>query len=138
MRFVLMIRLLVLPTILWADVGLQREQIQQRIQPIGQVRLQADAGIPTLDKQNKQEIAKVAGQDTYEKFCTICHQDGIAGAPKFQMAEDWKARFAKGDINLLVKNAMQGVNAMPAKGACSTCNEADIKAAVEYMVPPHE
>jgi cytochrome c5 len=37
-------------------------------------------------------------------------------------------------MDALVSNAINGLNAMPPKGLCMTCSDADLKAAVEYMV----
>jgi cytochrome c5 len=31
-------------------------------------------------------------------------------------------------------STLNGINAMPAKGTCMTCTDADLQAAVEYMV----
>lgn len=75
------------------------------------------------------------GQSTYEKFCAICHRDGLVGAPKFRSVPDWKSRTAQKDLEELVNSAIQGVNAMPAKGTCVECSEEDIKNAIQYMLP---
>jgi cytochrome c5 len=34
----------------------------------------------------------------------------------------------------LMTNATNGLNAMPAKGLCTTCSDAELQAAIEYMV----
>ncbi|MFA6301922.1 MAG: c-type cytochrome [Legionella sp.] len=79
--------------------------------------------------------ANNAGQDTYEHFCISCHQDGVAGAPKFHDKIDWDARLAGKTLDDLLASAMNGVNAMPAQGTCSECSEDDIRAAITYMMP---
>jgi cytochrome c5 len=48
-------------------------------------------------------------------------------------AAAWSARMEKG-IDAVVTNAVNGLNAMPAKGMCFTCTNDDIKALVQYMV----
>jgi cytochrome c5 len=70
--------------------------------------------------------------DRYNKVCVICHGSGAAGAPKFGVAQDWAPRLAKGPDKLLasVKN---GLNAMPPKGMCGDCSDADYKALIQYM-----
>jgi cytochrome c5 len=39
-----------------------------------------------------------------------------------------------GVIGQLLKDAIAGVDDMPAKGGCSDCTEAEIKAAIQYML----
>jgi cytochrome c5 len=65
----------------------------------------------------------------------VCHRDGVAGAPKFRNAEEWGLRSSKKNIEALTASAIKGLNAMPAKGTCQDCSDADIKAAIQYMVP---
>lgn len=76
-----------------------------------------------------------SGQTTYEQFCVICHQDGVASAPKFRNETDWKSRLAGRTVDDLVSSATKGLNLMPAQGTCSECTEADLKAAIQYMLP---
>ncbi len=60
---------------------------------------------------------------------------GAAGAPKLGDASAWESRIAKG-ASALVQSAITGVpgTAMMARGACGTCSDDDIKAAVDYMI----
>lgn len=119
---------------LYAVTDFDRDQVQQRISPVGQVTVQgapsADAAKSTPPTQKSE--AKAPGQEIYEQYCHVCHEAGVAGAPKFRDANDWKPRLAKG-IPTLVSVATKGLNAMPAKGTCVDCSEADLKAAIEYM-----
>lgn len=75
-----------------------------------------------------------AGKETYQQYCSICHAAGLAGAPKFQNANDWKPRISKG-IDGLLKSVDNGLNAMPPKGTCTTCTNQQLKDAIEYMLP---
>lgn len=45
----------------------------------------------------------------------------------------WVPRIAQG-IDVLIEPALHGFKAMPAKGACGNCSDAEIKAAVDYVV----
>ncbi|WP_298445081.1 c-type cytochrome [uncultured Ferrimonas sp.] len=72
------------------------------------------------------------GKAVYEKSCVTCHSIGLAGAPKFQNKAEWAPRLAKG-MDALVASVNNGLNAMPAKGACIDCNDEDYKAAIQYM-----
>jgi cytochrome c5 len=105
------------------------EQIEQRIKPIGKVHV--DEPIKTNPPSVKKEEA---GQKIYERYCVVCHREGLVGAPKFR-DETWTSRLSVKTLEELVTSASKGLNAMPAKGTCYECNEDDIKAAVEYMLP---
>jgi cytochrome c5 len=73
------------------------------------------------------------GQQVYQASCQACHATGAANAPKLGDKEAWAPRIAQG-MDALLASAMNGKNAMPPKGACASCTEDDLKAAVEYMV----
>lgn len=72
---------------------------------------------------------------TYMASCFGCHSSGAAGAPKVGPgnADAWTARLEKG-MDQIVTNAIAGINYMPPKGLCNTCNDDDIKLLVEYMI----
>ena len=74
-------------------------------------------------------------EQKYMASCFACHSTGAAGAPKVGagMISEWESRLEKG-LDAIVANAINGVNAMPAKGLCFDCNEDDIRALVEYML----
>jgi cytochrome c5 len=73
------------------------------------------------------------GQQIYQSSCQACHATGAAGAPKVGDKEAWAPRIAQGADTMLA-NATNGIRAMPPKGACATCTEDDLKAAIDYMV----
>ncbi|MFL6580231.1 MAG: cytochrome c oxidase subunit II [Burkholderiales bacterium] len=73
------------------------------------------------------------GKATYEKVCSVCHAAGVAGAPKFGDKSAWAPRIATG-AQALHNSALKGKNAMPPKGGMTTLPDADVVAAVDYMV----
>ncbi len=73
------------------------------------------------------------GKGTYEKVCSVCHGAGIAGAPKFGDKAAWASRIATG-AESLHHSALNGKNAMPPKGGMRPLPDADVIAAVDYMV----
>jgi cytochrome c5 len=77
--------------------------------------------------------AEDAGKATYDSKCAVCHANGVAGAPKFGDKEAWAPRIATGE-DAMMSSVINGKNAMPPKGACMDCSEADLKAAMQYMV----
>lgn len=75
-----------------------------------------------------------AGKATYEKTCALCHGPGLAGAPKFGNKGEWGPRLKSGAAKLYA-SALKGTpNGMPGKGGNLTLSDADVKAAVDYMV----
>lgn len=68
----------------------------------------------------------------YDKACTFCHASGAAGAPKIGDAMAWEPRLKTG-MDKLVLSVKNGKNAMPAKGMCNDCTDADYKALIKYI-----
>jgi cytochrome c5 len=77
-----------------------------------------------------------AGKTLYGATCVACHGAGIAGAPKVGDKGAWAPRVAQG-ANVLYEHALKGfqgkAGVMPPKGG-SSAPDADVKAAVDYMV----
>lgn len=73
------------------------------------------------------------GEAIYKTACIACHATGVAGAPKTGDKIAWAARIAKGKP-VLNDHALKGFNAMPAKGGNPSLADADVKAAVDYLV----
>jgi cytochrome c5 len=76
------------------------------------------------------------GKTLFGSACVACHGAGIAGAPKVGDKANWAARIAQGNA-VLYEHAIKGfqgkAGVMPPKGG-STAPDADVKAAVDYMV----
>ena len=67
----------------------------------------------------------------------MCHQTGVAGAPKLGDKADWGPRIAQGQ-DVLYKHAIEGFNgnkgAMPAKGGSPSLSDEEMKLAVDFIV----
>ncbi len=74
-----------------------------------------------------------SGKAIYEAKCTVCHQTGVAGAPKFGDKEAWKP-LRERKLDDLLEVVRKGEGAMPPMGTCTDCSPAELKAAVEYML----
>ncbi len=85
----------------------------------------ADAAAPAAAGSN--------GKAVYDASCMACHGVGIAGAPKTGDKAAWAPRIGAG-IAAMQTSAIKGKNAMPAKGGNLSLSDADVKAAVDYMV----
>lgn len=109
--------------------------IAQRVKPSAQVCVEGDAcatQAPIMVAAAGGASAALSPEARYNQTCKMCHGTGLAGSPKVGTA-DWKPRIAKG-MDILVKHAISGFNAMPPKGTCATCSDAEIRATVKYMV----
>ncbi|UEP27990.1 MULTISPECIES: c-type cytochrome [unclassified Burkholderia] len=76
--------------------------------------------------------AASAGKALYTQVCQACHAAGVLGAPKFGSKDDWAPRL-KESMDTVYNYALHGKGAMPPKGG-SSASDADVKAAVDYMV----
>ena len=77
-------------------------------------------------------VASGNGEALYKQTCVACHGSGVAGAPKFGDKAAWAPRIKTG-METLYTAAIKGLNAMPPRGG-STASDADLHAAVDYMV----
>jgi cytochrome c5 len=75
-----------------------------------------------------------AGKALVESACAVCHAAGgnFPGSPKLGDKAAWEPRIKTG-VAALVASVTNGKGAMPPKGG-TAASEADLKAAVEYMV----
>src|SRR5690606_34442490 len=73
-----------------------------------------------------------AGEKLYKAVCFACHATGVANAPKLGDKAAWEPLIATG-LDSMVTIAINGKGAMPPRGG-SQASDAEIKAAVEYMV----
>jgi len=111
--------------------------VAERIKPVGQVVV--------ASAETQSEPVKIAaasprardGQQIYQSACVACHDAGIAGAPKLGDKGQWAKRIAKG-VDTLYASAVNGTQTsagvMPAKGGNPTLSNAEVKAAVDYIV----
>ncbi|MCL6268469.1 c-type cytochrome [Sansalvadorimonas sp. 2012CJ34-2] len=73
----------------------------------------------------------------YDKSCKICHDAGIAGAPKKHAVAEWESRLKLG-MDALVETVKKGKGAMPPKGMCMDCTDEDYKAVITFMSSPKQ
>jgi len=131
------------------DPSMRAEKVEPRIAPVASVAIdpnapQVPAAAPAVVASAAPAPAPAApaagaaaaggaGKTTFEHVCTVCHSTGLAGAPKFGDKAAWAPRIATGQ-DTLYHAALTGKGAMPPKGGNPALSDADVKAAVDYMV----
>jgi cytochrome c5 len=74
-----------------------------------------------------------SGKAVYDQTCVACHAQSVAGSPKLGDKAAWAPRLKTG-MDSLVQSVLKGKGAMPPKGGNASLNEAQVRAAVEFMV----
>jgi len=104
--------------------ALTAEAVAARIQPV------ADEGFTFKDASGPKQLQ--SGEAVYKMVCSACHGTGAAGAPKFADAGAWGPRIAQG-YDTLLKHAVEGIRAMPAKGGNPDLDDVEVARAVVHM-----
>jgi cytochrome c5 len=76
---------------------------------------------------------QIDGETVFEQACFSCHGTGFYGAPVIGDQFAWEERLTRGETEL-IENTLQGLNSMPARGGCVQCSDAEIQAAVRYLI----
>lgn len=77
--------------------------------------------------------ADAEGARVYASTCSMCHASGAAGAPRYGDQDAWAARISQGR-QPLYDHALHGFRSMPPKGGRMDLTDAEVEAAVDYMV----
>ena len=102
------------------------DEAELRVQPVARVEMRQ---APVVRSDGKPR----SGEAVYTAICQTCHAAGLAGAPKTGDKAAWAPRIASGSAALL-KTALNGKGGMPARGGGADLTDAELKAAVEYIV----
>lgn len=92
-----------------------------------------DATVAVNGVQIPAGVDAAAGQSVYASACSVCHAQGIAGAPVLGDAATWDERLAKG-WDTLAHNSLNGIGAMPPKGGRLDLSDEEILNGVAYMI----
>ena len=129
--------------------ALSTEAVAKRLKPVGQVEVDASqpkpaaaapavAAAPVAIPAAAPAAAAKGGEagkgkPVYDATCHVCHTAGVAGAPKLGDKAAWAPRLKQG-MEALYTSSLKGKNAMPPKGGNLSLADADVKAAVDFMV----
>ena len=111
--------------------------VLDRIKPVGKLAMELPTEVAVISASISTGTVTRDGAQVFDQSCAACHASGIAGAPKLGDQAQWKTRFAKG-TKVLYANALNGISSsigvMPAKGGNASLSDAEVKAAVDYIV----
>jgi cytochrome c5 len=127
--------------------GMSGEAVAKRLRPVGEVVIDPNQPAPVAAPATVAAAAPVSGaksapaghpatgkgKSVYDATCNVCHAAGVAGAPKTGDKAQWAARLKAG-MSALYASSIKGKNAMPPKGGNLALTDADVNAAVDYMV----
>ena len=112
---------------------------EERIKPVADVYT-GEAGAAAIQEAAASQATEVKvafdgsldGEMIYGNVCSVCHASGAAGAP-IPGSPAMVERTEKG-LDMLTQHAINGLNAMPARGGRSDLSDEQIRAIVEYMI----
>jgi cytochrome c5 len=102
--------------------ALSEKAIAERMRQVGFVAF-ADSSAPK---------SLQTGAAVNAAACSACHAAGIAGAPRTGDVKAWAPRIKQG-FDLLVKHAVEGFKAMPAKGGNPNLDPIEVARAVAFI-----
>ncbi|MBB3117125.1 c-type cytochrome [Pseudoduganella violacea] len=100
------------------------EALAARLKPVADIDY-------TLKDSNAPKVLQT-GEAIYTSTCAACHGSGAAGAPKVGDNGSWSARLAQGEATI-IKHAIEGLRAMPAKGGNPDLDDVEVARAVVFM-----
>lgn len=117
----------------------ESEAVAQRVEPSGEVNM----GGPQIAESSAAADEQSAGggaseletaAQVYDAVCASCHANGVAGAPATDNASEWRERLSARGLDTLYDHAINGFNAMPARGGNSSLSDEQVEQAVEYIL----
>jgi cytochrome c5 len=98
-------------------------------QPAKPAAPQQQAQAPVADAKP----AAADGKAIYDKICFACHAQSVAGSPPLGDKAAWAPRIKQG-TDAMVQTVIKGKGAMPPKAGNPALTDAEIRAAVDFMV----
>ena len=110
------------------------DDIAERLKPVGEVCIQGEECAAAGPAAAAAGGGALSGEEVVGKFCNACHGTGLLNSPKVGDTAAWQARAdEKGGLDVLLANAITGINAMPPKGTCASCSDDELMAAIKQM-----
>ncbi len=108
------------------------DQATKRVEAMSQ-QVAEKAQAMTSKAESMLTVVGSSGKAVYYSSCRSCHNSGVMGAPKIGDKEAWSEHMNDG-LDHMVEKAIKGVGRMPAKGGKSSLTDAEVRAAVEYII----
>ncbi len=105
------------------DTKVVAAKVEENLKPVAQVSVSDVAAGPHADK---------SGEEVVKSVCAACHAAGALGSPKIGDKSAWEPRISQG-YETLVKHAIAGIRAMPARGGNPDLTDLEVSRAVAYM-----
>ena len=86
-----------------------------------------------LPPSHEVPLTAVDGKRIYDANCSACHNDSLNGAPKPGDIKTWEPIINAGFMDAFI-NIKTGRKGHPHHGGCKTCSDAELKAALKYMM----
>lgn len=126
------------------DPAMAPEALARRIGPVAKLQLEGATEVAPAAQGEAPKVAVVTaapaaaggkpdGKKVYDTACMACHATGAANAPKLGDKAAWAPRIKTG-TEALYASVIKGKGAMPPKGGNAALPDADVKAAVDYLV----
>jgi cytochrome c5 len=114
--------------------ALSAESVAARIAPVGRVEFGAASGaVAAASSAPTAKPGRADGKKVYDGACMACHASGVANAPKLGDKAAWAPRMGAGASGLM-QSVIKGKGAMPPKAGNPALTDAEIRAAVDFMV----
>lgn len=121
------------------DAPNRKASTDERIRPVAGVYT-GDAAAAAIAEAATAPAAQTAvafdgsldAEMIYNNVCAACHAAAVLGAPK-PGSPEMAARAEKG-MDLVMQNALNGLNTMPPKGGRPDLSDEQIKAVIDFML----
>ncbi len=114
------------------------ERIQTRTDPAYRVITDPEAArqvaMNSEDAEAEGGGEPMSGDQVYQQVCAACHAAGVAGAPETASTDEWNTRLADKGLETLYDHAINGFNAMPAKGGNPALSNEEVEKSVDYIL----
>ena len=98
-------------------------QVEENIKPVAAVEVAAAGAAAGAEK---------SGEEVVKAECSMCHAAGLMNSPKIGDKGQWQPRIAQG-YETLIKHAIEGIRAMPARGGNPSLTDGEVARAVAHM-----
>lgn len=109
------------------------DEVRARLAPEGNVCIEGQECEMAVVAAASASDEPMSGDQVYTNVCAACHGSGILSAPRLGNAADWASRTSKG-VDTLYDHAINGFNAMPARGGNGSLSDEEVQAAVDHML----